>query len=80
MNRMKDIYNSRTNLRGQNESIEKYDLMGSDIEGHYYRFIVRSAYIHPGHRAGCNPLLRVQFFSTEKQHELNIGYQNDSKY
>ena len=54
--------------------------MGRDIKGQYYRFIARSEYIDPGHKAGCNPLLRVQFFATEKNDEQNIGYDNDCKY
>ena len=76
----KGIYNKRANLRGLDESIERYDRMGRDIKGQYYRFIARSEYIHPGHKAGCNPLLRVQFFATEKNAEQNIVYDNDCKY
>ena len=76
----KDIYNDRANLRGRKESIERYDRMGRDIKGQYYRFIARSEYIDPDHKAGCNPLLRVQFFATEKNKEQNIGYDNDCKY
>ena len=71
---------SNTKLRGEYESIEKYDMMGKDIGGNYYRFIARSEYIHPGHKEGCNPLLRVQFFATEKNKEQKIGYDNDCKY
>ena len=67
----KDIYNKRANLRGQDISIEKYDKMGRDIRGDYYRFIARSEYIDPDHKAGCNPLLRVQFFASTPCKYLN---------
>ena len=73
-------YAKRANLRGQYISIEKYDKMGRDIGGDYYRFIARSEYINPDHKAGCNPLLRVQFFATKKNEEQNIGYDNECKY
>ena len=80
MKEKKDIYTKRASLRGQKESIERYDGMGRGIAGNYYRFIARSEYINPGYKEGCNPLLRVQFFATEKNAEQNIGYDNECKY
>ena len=77
---MKDVYTNVKSVRGHELSIEKYDLMGKDVGGKYYRFIARSQYIKPDHRPGCNPILRIQFLATEKNEEQNIGYANECKF
>ena len=65
-------YTGITSVRGHKLSIEKYDLVGKDVGGRYYRFIARSEYIEPDHRPGCNPILRIQFLKTEKIIEKEV--------